>query len=153
MLLVPSVAEITVGIVCACVPVAFPLFKSISSKSSSKWHSWRQYLKSKPNSKSSPKSPEATENVAPTQCGLPRVPKGNLSTLLSFIQGPRHGPQDYLGGTKSQQSITVIRATDIEMAPYSELRIIETSNMYHSHLYQQGSHKTLVSNFANVSRT
>lgn len=153
-LLSPSVAEINVGIVCACVPVVFPLFKSMSNKSSSKWNSWRHYLlKSWPTSKLSRElSTAATEITSPAQRGLPGVPKGNLNTLLSFVKGSRHATQNSVEGQKSQQSIVVTRATDIEMTPYSELRTIDADNMYHSHLYQSGLHTNLAGSYANVSR-
>ncbi|KAI7778755.1 hypothetical protein LA080_001822 [Diaporthe eres] len=124
------VGEINVGIVCACVPVAFPIFKSMSSESSSKWNSWRQYLlKSKPTANSSQELTGATGNTLPAQRQLPRVPKGNLNTLLSFVKGARHTTQNSLQGQKSQQIITIARANDIEMTPYSELRTIDTDNM------------------------
>lgn len=76
------------------------------------------------------------------------MPKGNLNTLFSFVRGSRHSTQNSLEGQKSQQIITIARATDIEMAPYSELRTIDTDNMYHSHLCQQGLHSDPVDSYA-----
>lgn len=58
---------------------------------------------------------------------LPKIPKGNLRTLLSFAQGPGKAR-----GEAPRGSITVAQATDIETASYRELHSVDVD--YHSFL-------------------
>ncbi|KAJ0109377.1 hypothetical protein J7T55_000302 [Diaporthe amygdali] len=135
-----AIAEINLGIVCACVPAAFPIFKGLAEKSSTRWDSWRNYRsRSRTPSKPPQDNSKSTSNVSEPHQGLPNVPRGTLQTLLSFVKGS----QSTHRGDKSQGTITVTKDTDIEMRPYSELRSGDFENMYHSHLYQQGSQRNL----------
>lgn len=147
--LLHRVAEINLGIVCACVPAVFPLFKSLAETSTTRWYSWRQYrLKYRTPSKSLLSSTGGTDDISATQRGLPRVPKGHLNTLFSFVRGSDGDSR----GEKSQGNITVTQETDIEMARYSELNSADIANLYHSHLYREGSQRNLVGNFADAQR-
>ncbi|KAI0413525.1 integral membrane protein [Xylaria grammica] len=123
-----AAAEINLGIVCGCVPVAVSLFRSFAQKLST--------LGSRQKSNRSETSAAPLRRGIPA--GLPKVPKGTLSTLLSFTRGSRRNPQ------RNSEGILVTRNTDVEMAPYEEIRAIDTDgNMYlsTSHL---GSRRNLV---------
>ncbi|KAK5625942.1 hypothetical protein RRF57_001658 [Xylaria bambusicola] len=101
-----TVAEIDLGIVCACVPVAFPLFKCIANRLASI------------------RLTNSERRKAPTRLGgnwrLPPVPKAALDSLLSFTRG--HNRERH----SDSRAILVTRTTDVEMAPY-EIEMIETN--------------------------
>lgn len=141
------IAEINIGIVYACVPVAFPLlFRGMAQTSSYRWYSWRQYRlkpKTPSSSESSLQTRQETRDGPMTQRGLPHVPKGNLRTLLSLVRGSQSASK----GEKSQGGVTVTQATDVEMecSKYSEPGSVGVDHMYHAHLYeQQNSQRNLV---------
>lgn len=130
-----SVAEINLGIVCACVPVVFPIMKAIGMKVTSTGSTWRRYLLVK--YQRSERTPDTVITEDSTAKGpFAEIPKGNLRTLLSFVRGSHRSQRG-----KSQGGITVTQATEIELAPYSELRSIDME--YHSYLGngpQKGAH-------------
>lgn len=144
MLIRGRVAEINLGIICACVPVVFPLFKSIAQKTGSGSSFWRQYIL-KPLTPSKFLTTTGT-NASATNHELPKVASGRLNTLLSFIRGSQKT------GETSRGNITVERTTDIEMAPYSELRSVDVD--YHAYLTNghQGSERNLIGNTVSAQR-
>lgn len=145
-----SVAELNLGIICSCVPVIFPLFKGLAETASTRWDSWKHYRFSfRRHSETLQGSTETKGDASATRWGLPRVPGGNLRTLLSFTRSP-HGARD---GEKSQGTITVTQDTDIEMSPPYGLESMELSSMYHSHLFQKSSQQTLVTSHVIPKRT
>ncbi|KFA70259.1 hypothetical protein S40285_07894 [Stachybotrys chlorohalonatus IBT 40285] len=140
-----AVAEINLGIICACIPVSVPLFKGLTAKVTTTGSSWRRYLL---NYRGSSGSSESTKAARGADGSLPKVPKGNLKTLFSLIN--KAGDNSY--ASKPQQGITVTRATDIELAPYSELRSIDMD--YHAYLSpeQKGSQPTRPGETSNSGR-
>ncbi|KAH7323261.1 hypothetical protein B0I35DRAFT_350832, partial [Stachybotrys elegans] len=137
-----GVAEINLGIICSCIPVCVPLFRgwraSLASTVTGSYLGkyWSRYRGS------SGSSSQADRKGAGGNESLPRVPKGNLKTLLSFIG--RGGDKSNTLTSASQQSIAPIKAApDIELARYDELRSIDVD--YHTYLTppqkaSQGSH-------------
>ncbi|KAI0470718.1 integral membrane protein [Xylariaceae sp. FL0804] len=80
-----AIAEVNIGIICASVPTAFPLFKSFGEKLSSlgsENSSWRRYLKRK---QAYPSSDTNGTDTTELKAALPPVPSGNMHTLLSVF--------------------------------------------------------------------
>ncbi|KAI0429872.1 integral membrane protein [Xylaria sp. FL1042] len=90
-----AVAEINLGIICACIPVAFPTLKLWAQKLSSVWSSLINKAE-----KIETISIEA--NIPPSP---PAVPRGVMRTFLSFLRSPND----------SRPGTDVI---NIEMVPY-----------------------------------
>lgn len=119
---------------CACVPVAFVLFKGVAEASSKRWNSWKLHRFG------SDMPPKISGNASKAQLGLLPVPRGTFRRPLSFGRGPQSPCHEY----KSQGSLNVTKEIDVEMRPYPELHYVGVDNMYHSHLYYQGSQKSLM---------
>lgn len=120
--------------------VTFPIFKGLAEKASGIWDSWKQYRsRTRTPSKTSHEAIEARSNPSATQRGLPRVPKGTLHTLISFIRGQQSSQND-----EKSRGVIMTQDTDIEMVPHSRLHSMEVETMYHSHLVEQSSQRNLV---------
>jgi hypothetical protein len=129
------------------VPVAFVLTRGLAEKSTIRWNSWKLYrFRTGTPPKSQKSHVGSSKNASEAQQDLPQVPKGTLRTLLSFVRGPQSAHH----GKKSQGTIIVTQGTDVEMRPYSELRSADMDNMYHSHLYNQGSQRNLIGHHTDV---
>ncbi|KAG8425927.1 hypothetical protein J3459_008621 [Metarhizium acridum] len=116
-----AVAEINLGIVCACVPVIVPLMKALLAKLSHTTSIWQRYWKKTADDSTDMNNLEAGKRSPaqnPNYCGR---------RLLSFNRGSQK-PR----GTPSTGTITVTQATEIHMVPYSELRSIDMD--YHTYL-------------------
>lgn len=75
-----SVAELNIGIMCACMPVVFVMFKGVTQntlKWESKLRSWTARSKS---------DIEMQPYTEVENSSLPQVPRGTLGGLRSFIQ-------------------------------------------------------------------
>ncbi|KAI9152281.1 hypothetical protein HJFPF1_09511 [Paramyrothecium foliicola] len=110
--------------------LALSVFAKLSSTGSSIRHRLLKYRGSS-NMTTSTKAAEAQGGM------LPKVPKGNLPTLLSFIGG---SSSERINKSQSQQNITVTQAVNIQTTPYSELRSIDVD--YHSYLDPKGLQNT-----------
>ncbi|EFY94964.2 hypothetical protein MAA_09542 [Metarhizium robertsii ARSEF 23] len=124
-----AVAEINLGIVCACVPVIVPLLKGLLTQLSVTTSSWRRYWGARSKGSTDIRNLEAGKgSPAPDPNRLGR----RWLSLNLGSQKPR--------GTPSSGTITVTQATEIHMVPYSELRSIDMD--YHRYLGngKNGSH-------------
>lgn len=124
-----SIAEINLGIVCACVPVIIPLLKGLLAKLSPPTSTWKRYWKKKAG---------YWTDIHDLEAGK-RGPTQNHNyyrrNLLSLSRGPQKPRRALSTGT-----IKVTHTTDIHMEPYSELRSIDMD--YHKYLGggKQNSH-------------
>ncbi|KAF5125056.1 hypothetical protein E5D57_009741 [Metarhizium anisopliae] len=124
-----AVAEINLGIVCACVPVIVPLLKGVLTRLSVTTSSWRRYWGARSKGSTDIGNLEAGKgSPAPNPSHVGR----RWLSLNLGSQKPR--------GTPSSGTITVTQATEIHMVPYSELRSIDMD--YHRYLGngKNGSH-------------
>ncbi|KAK9438605.1 hypothetical protein VB005_06752 [Metarhizium brunneum] len=124
-----AVAEINLGIVCACVPVIVPLLKGLLTRLSVTTSSWRRYWGARSKGSTDIRNLEAGKgSPAPNPNHVGR----RWLSLNLGSQKPR--------GTPSSGTITVTQATEIHMVPYSELRSIDMD--YHRYLGngKNGSH-------------
>ncbi|KID83815.1 hypothetical protein MGU_08900 [Metarhizium guizhouense ARSEF 977] len=124
-----AVAEINLGIVCACVPVIVPLLKGLLTRISLTTSTWRRYWGARSKGSTDIRNLEAGKgSPAPNPNHLGR----RWLSLNLGSQKPR--------GTPSTGTITVTQATEIHMVPYSELRSIDMD--YHRYLGngKNGSH-------------
>jgi hypothetical protein len=128
-----AVAEVNLGIVCTCIPVSAPLFRdwTVNAASTVVVTPWKKYL-SRYRGSSRPSNSYTKESAEGNGGRLPSIPEGNLKTLMSFIGRGSDKKKSEKSKSRSQHSITVTKAVDIEMAPYSELRSIDME--YHSYL-------------------
>ncbi|KAK6857866.1 hypothetical protein PG995_005565 [Apiospora arundinis] len=116
-----AVAEINLGIVCACVPICFPLLKSFTEA----FGSWTQYLRRLRGS--SNQNQDLEKGATPTVISLPRVTQVNLRTLLSIFRAPNSSQNG-----NSQRSATAARETDAEDSSYTEIESVDME--YHNYL-------------------
>lgn len=88
--------------------------------------SWRRYLSGYNYSGGESGDTSANHKDVPERLSS-KLPDGRMRTLMSFIRGKQVSQKEVSHG-----SISVTRATDIEMAPYSELRSVDMD--YHAYL-------------------
>lgn len=119
------VAEINLGIVCACIPVCVPVLKSFSETFSRMVSSSKRYLR-KSNRSSDYDDDFGTTKTSGTGV-LPRVPRVNLNTLRSLFRDPHDSQR-----ANTQRSVTVTRVTNIELSPYTEVGSVDMD--YHRYL-------------------
>ncbi|KAK8118013.1 uncharacterized protein PG998_006294 [Apiospora kogelbergensis] len=90
---ITSAAELNTGVICACVPVAFVLFKSAIQRP---WDSLRSYMhglwsrsrSGRRQGDSSPGRQHQQQLLSDTsQFGLPKIPRGVITGLRTFVQG------------------------------------------------------------------
>lgn len=119
-----SAVELNIGIVCACMPVAFVLFKTFAQKTESSYKYLLGYILPRPtsshNQQISPHDSTNTEGLRNE--ALPRVPKGTLSGLVSFMRT----------SSRSQHGTSNDAELDGATSAYFELTSIDYD--YHSHL-------------------
>ncbi|KAI0544515.1 integral membrane protein [Xylaria curta] len=118
-----TVTEINLGILCACIPVAFPLFKDFSRMLTSTWSFPRWRSRKLPE----PAASCSTANIdieAKAQPGPSSVANGTLGTLLSFIGGFTRFQQ------QEHHHVADTDITDIGMLSYAEIGTTQTD--YHS---------------------
>lgn len=110
---------------CASLPVVFPLLGGMVAYINATTSSWGRYLSrrriSPVESDSSTISQTRPERLSPV------FPNAKLKTLMSFVRG-----RDVSKNQTAQGSVSVTKTTDIEMAPYSELRSVDID--YHAYL-------------------
>ncbi|KAK8062743.1 hypothetical protein PG997_014840 [Apiospora hydei] len=120
-----AVAEVNVGIFCACVPVCFPLFKTVLETLGQTASACKQYVLGP--KEPSTQSPDMENGQCTAVSLLPKVSRVNLKTLLSILRSP-NDPR-----TKtSQDGVTVTRDTDIESSSYSDMGSVDMD--YHRYL-------------------
>lgn len=135
------VAELNLGIICACVPPAFPLLKSFAEMSSSRLSSWKTY-RLRSSSPTTPKrsgnSEDSTSAIAPGLQGMHNNTT-NMPVAIAQIYKNSTREDGILGG-----GITVTQAIDIEMGPYSVYRSSQAGSMYQAYTDGNGSRRHLV---------
>ncbi|KJK74583.1 hypothetical protein H634G_10112 [Metarhizium anisopliae BRIP 53293] len=124
-----AVAEINLGIVCACVPVIVPLLKGLLTQLSVTTSSWRRYWGARSKGSTDTRNLEAGK-------GSPAPDPNHVGRRWLSLNLGSQKPR----GTPSSGTITVTQATEIHMVPYSELRSIDMD--YHRYLGngKNGSH-------------
>lgn len=109
---------------CASLPVVFPLLGGIANYIYTSMLSYKRYLSG---IATSTKDSDAGADGETVMSKLPQLPSGKLDTLISFIRGRGLSQNEV-----SQGRVSVTKTTDIEMAPYSELRSVDVD--YHAYL-------------------
>ncbi|TGJ80419.1 hypothetical protein E0Z10_g8347 [Xylaria hypoxylon] len=115
-------AELNFGILCACMPVVFVVFKGIGSKTASlaaKLRSWTTRNKSDTDMK-----PYSTVEEA----SLPSIPGGTLHGLQSFMRRA-------LRSRQTDTRLTLTPSTHGEVLTY-----VSADDDYHAHLQRPGTH-------------
>lgn len=142
-----SVAEINLGIVCACIPVCFPLLKGLTETLGQSASACKHYLLKR--SEQLKQHSDLEGGQAYGDSSLPKIPKVNLKTLLSIFRDPNYSQRE-----KSRGNVTVTRGTNVEMSPYTELRSVDMD--YHNYLVNghDGAHsyRTTVASSGKHSR-
>ncbi|KAK8029611.1 hypothetical protein PG993_010902 [Apiospora rasikravindrae] len=120
-----AVAKVNVGIFCACVPVCLPQLKSILETLGQTASAWKQHLL-KPKETSS-QSPDLEKGQCTAVILLPKMPRVNLTTLLSMLRGSNDPQTQTL-----QDGVTVTRGTNVESSFCSDLGSVDVD--YHRHV-------------------
>lgn len=139
------VAEINLGIICACVPVAFPLAKGVV-RSFGSLPSLAKHVFSREHNNSDT-SQESRSHIVSSRRWLPKVPEGNMRTLASFFR-ESNGPRTNM----SQSHVMDTHMPDVEMGNFNELQSIDEG--YHGYLAEgcQGSKLNLTESTENAQR-
>ncbi|KAH7303649.1 hypothetical protein B0I35DRAFT_177138 [Stachybotrys elegans] len=116
-----SVAEVNIGLICACLPVIFPAVKAFVRSSSSAWASLKESLFSSRQLRD-PAFDDSGPDVPASQQGLPEIPRGNLGIVFENRNTCNRRRESLSQGTQAGN----------EMLPYSELRSMDMD--YHKHL-------------------
>jgi hypothetical protein len=127
------VAELNIGVFCACMPSVFPLFRSMAEQS---WATWsKSRSKARSSSLSSNRTRASSIKMTSEKTGdtwkegnqkLPQPPRSTFAGLRAL----RTSWRSPVGRKLSEGGI--LRTVDVEMAPYQE---IETRHMdYHDYL-------------------
>ncbi|KAI0534170.1 integral membrane protein [Xylaria digitata] len=109
-----AVSEVNLGIVCACVPVAFPILRLWARKLSSARSPLRSLAE----------TAETSSIVAISPQRLPAVPRGTMWTLRFLLR------ISYSSRQEASRGITVTHVTDIERTPYYKGRPTGADDIY-----------------------
>lgn len=117
---------------CCCLPVTFVFFKSAELRFESTWVSITDWLSARSRGSSSSKITSASDNNFKLAADshdsglntLPRVPKGTLSGLMSFVRG---------GTRPEQRSRWETSTNNQKTASHMELQTINDES-YHTYL-------------------
>jgi hypothetical protein len=119
-----SVAEINVGIICACIPLLNPLFNSCTTKLKWTGSPFKNYIQKY---RGLSDATNARKHTGDAIGRLPTITQGRMSILLPFFGGRKTIKTEILRFDKS-----MTYAAQLEMVPHSELSSIDLD--YHSHL-------------------
>jgi hypothetical protein len=86
-----SATEMTVGIVCCCIPIVFVLFKGASDSLREAWSSLQQYGRSRSKGVTNPEA-QSTEDIV--EASFPKFPSASMTGVTSFIRRVHHTKQE-----------------------------------------------------------
>ncbi|KAH7311264.1 hypothetical protein B0I35DRAFT_395882 [Stachybotrys elegans] len=118
-----AVAEINIGLMCACVPVMFPLGKGVISGSRLIWTSLKESLLQRSTARL--RSEGENSDTSAMHGELPKVPPGAFTRLWTLLLSTRDVQSEAPPHTNPEH-------IELGEAPYSELRSVDID--YHSHL-------------------
>ncbi|KAK0630534.1 hypothetical protein B0T17DRAFT_616176 [Bombardia bombarda] len=134
-------AELNAGVICACIPVAFVIFKRITSTPGLWVSSLRQYLRSATRGRLSRRNQSATVVGKDGEGSeyatkedyhlnkLPNIPRATITGLGTFVRGG-----------KNQQSTELTQMSGLTTGTYAEIGTVEEE--YHQQLKRFESSST-----------
>lgn len=122
----PSIAEINIGVLCSCIPVAFVLFKGMTERSitwaNHFWNNLTHGYRKAPDSKDAKRfqAKDSFSNQAQDIENLPRVPNATMTGALSFF--------DRLGRSKAEKTQAAMYTHNLN------LTLMSVDHDYHKQL-------------------
>ncbi|KAH7324386.1 hypothetical protein B0I35DRAFT_349229 [Stachybotrys elegans] len=126
-----AMAEVNLGITCACLPVIFPLCKRWLAQSRAGFSSFNQsnLLAAPTSNEIVVESPQGKPSQGHWK--LPQIPRSTYSGIRTAVRGRRGMPTYGMGVVRREGGIQTI-GVGLDMMAYTELQSVEVE--YHRHL-------------------
>ncbi|KAI0002658.1 hypothetical protein F4779DRAFT_603408 [Xylariaceae sp. FL0662B] len=112
-----GVAELTMGVICCCLPVTVVLYVRVFNNSKSAWVSFMGYftLRQKSRTHTSVDAGQISVEGGISPKDLPQIPHGTLSALTSFVRkGPRSKYREMQGATIQEDTYMELQSVDYD---------------------------------------